>query len=330
MFHSPAGALPEAYSAAEALAGPVWSGGSAGRAGLLALGVAGLLWSALVPAMRADSTINAIDRHAYGANLGWIDARANFEHGARVGEFTCAGNLYGANVGWINLGSGEPADGIYYGNDSAEDFGVNRDPLGALTGRAWGANIGWLIFTNRTATGASFDGPRVDPFTGRFSGYVFAPNVGWITLSNLFAHVKTDVVTPGADSDGDGIPDAWELSQVGGLDRMTATSNLDGDLASDREEYLADTDPMTGGDELRVTGFSASADGTSGTITWTTRPTRVYRIEERLGLDLGLAWGDAGFGWMRPDPGATSTRTLIATPAAQRYLRIEAAPPLAP
>jgi hypothetical protein len=330
MFHSPAGALPEAHSAADAMAVPVLWRWSPGRAGLLALGVAGLCLLMPGPAMRADSTINAVDRYAYGANLGWIDARANFEHGARVGEFICAGYLYGANVGWINLGNGEPADGIYYGNDSAEDFGVNRDPLGELTGRAWGANIGWLIFTNRTAAGASFDGPRVDPFTGRFNGYVFAPNVGWITLSNLFAQVKTDVVTPGIDSDGDGIPDAWELSQVGGLDRMTATSNLDGDRATDREEYLADTDPLTGGDELRVTGFSASADGTSGTITWTTRPTRVYRIEERLGLDLGLPWGDAGFGWMRADPGATTTRTLIATTAAHRYLRIEAAPPLAP
>jgi hypothetical protein len=330
MFHFTGGALPEAHSTADVMAGPVWSIGSPGRIGLLAFGVAGLLWSALVPAMRADSTINAVERHAYGANFGWIDARASGEHGARVGEFTCAGYLYGANVGWISLGNGEPVDGIYYGNNSAEDFGVNRDPLGELSGRAWGANIGWLIFTNRTAAGASFDGPRVDLFTGRFSGYVFAPNVGWITLSNLFAQVKTDLVTPGVDSDGDGIADAWELSQVGRLDRMTATSNLDGDQASDRREYLADTDPLTGGDELRVTGFSASADGTSGTITWTTRPTRVYRIEERLGLDLGLAWGDAGFGWMRPDPGATTTRTLIATPAAQRYLRVEVAPPLAP
>jgi hypothetical protein len=292
--------------------------------------LAGLWLAAAALATRADSTINSIDRHAYGANLGWIDSRANGEHGARVGEFTCAGYFYAANVGWINLGSGEPAGGVYYANDSAADFGVNRDPLGQLTGCAWGANIGWLLFTNRTAAGEVYDAPRVDPFTGSFSGYVFAPNVGWITLSNLFAHVKTDVVTPGADSDADGIPDGWELSHVDGLDRMTATSNLDGDLATDRQEYLADTDPMTGGDELRITGFNASADGRSGTITWTTRPTRLYRIEERLGLDLGLTWGDAGFGWMPPDPGVTTTRTLIDNTAAQRYLRVEATPPLAP
>lgn len=322
--------MPEAHAAADATTGPVGCCGNRGRAGWLALGVTGLLWLALLPAMRADSTINSVDRHAYGANLGWVDARADFEHGARVGEFTCAGYLYGANVGWINLGSGEPADGIYYGNDTAQDFGVNRDPSGELTGCAWGANIGWLIFTNRTATGASFDGPRVDLFTGRFSGHVFAPNVGWITLSNLFAQVKTDVVTPGVDSDGDGLPDAWELSKTGRLDRMNASSNLDGDRATDRQEYLADTDPMTGGDEFRITEFAAAADGTSGTITWTTRPTRIYRIEARLGTDPGLPWEDAASGWMLPDPGPATTRTLTATAAAQRYLRVEVAPPLAP
>jgi hypothetical protein len=281
--------------------------------------------------VHAASTIHDLDRHAYGANVGWIDARADGDHGVRVGEFVCTGYLYAANAGWINMGDGDPADGVQYRNDSAADFGVNRNSLGELSGYAWAANIGWLVFTNRALTGAIYDPPRVDVFTGRFSGYVFSPNVGWMTLSNLFAHVKTDAVAPSVDSDGDGIPDAWELSQVDGLNVMTGTSNHDHDLTTDLEEYLADTDPLTAGDELRITGFVHSADAALVSITWATRPTRVYRLLERpeVGADLTVPWLDVGLGWVTPDPGGTTTRTMDGPPADQRYLRIEAGLPLA-
>ena len=290
------------------------------------LGVIGLVLHMVAPMARAASSVNPVDRHAYAANIGWIDARADGDNGARVGEFICSGFLYAANVGWINLGSGAPVDGVYYRNDSAADFGVNRDPLGHLNGRAWGANIGWVVFTNRTATGASYDPPKLDLFTGRLSGFAYSPNIGWITLSNLFAHVKTDSIVPGADSDGDGIADAWELVYSGSLTTMTATSNADGDAASDREEYLADTDPLTAGDELRITGIDPSSDGTRSTMTWTTRPTRVYRVQQRPDLTPSSAWIDSEV--ILPDPGATTTRTLDGTPAAWRFFRVEAGRPL--
>ena len=297
---------------------------------LRSLGLVWLVICAALPGARAASTISPVDRHAYAANVGWIDARADGDNGARVGEFTCSGFLYSANVGWINLGGGAPTNGVFYQNRSAADFGVNRDSLGRLTGFAWGANIGWLIFTNRTATGALTDPPKVDLLTGRFSGFAYAPNIGWITLSNLFAHVKTDSLAPGADSDGDGMPDDWELSQVGSLTLMTATTNSDGDPASDLEEYLADTDPLIAGDELRITELASSHDGAHSTITWTTRPTRVYHLEERPDLVPISAWRESSLGRIPPDPGATTTRTFTGSSTTWRYFRIQAAPPLLP
>ena len=131
---------------------------------------------------------------------------------------------------------------------------------------------------------------------------------------------------------GDGIPDAWELIHVGGLNVMTGTSNNDGDLATDLEEYLADTDPLTAGDELRITGFAHAVDAAFSSITWVTRPTRVYRLLERseVGADLKVPWLDVGLGWVTPDPGETTTRTIDEDPVNQRYLRIEAGLPLAP
>ena len=72
------------------------------------LTLAGLA-AGFVTTASADSTINATDKNAYGANIGWI----NFKHdqpvapeGAVVGEYVCSGYVYSANCGWIDLGDG--------------------------------------------------------------------------------------------------------------------------------------------------------------------------------------------------------------------------------
>src|SRR5215470_11981478 len=106
-----------------------------------------LLLSSFVSA-KASSTINAVNRYAYGANFGWIDWRGDTNNGAVIGEYICSGYIYSANVGWINLGSGSPANGIQYQNNSGTDFGVNQNGFGALSGYAYGANIGWIKFEN--------------------------------------------------------------------------------------------------------------------------------------------------------------------------------------
>src|SRR5437016_5663720 len=88
----------------------------------------------------AATTIDAANKYAYGANLGWMDWRGDTNNGAVVGEYVCAGYIYAANAGWINLGSGAPANQIQYQNNAAADFGVNQDGLGNLRGYAYGAN----------------------------------------------------------------------------------------------------------------------------------------------------------------------------------------------
>src|SRR6266446_3756003 len=93
-----------------------------------------------------------------------------------------------ANLGWINVGSGAPANGIQYQNNSASDYGVNYDGRGNLRGCAYGASIGWLNFEN---TGA----PRLDPMTGKLSGYIYSANCGWISLSNALGRVQPDFVS---------------------------------------------------------------------------------------------------------------------------------------
>jgi len=105
---------------------------------------------------------------------------------------------YAANVGWLDLGNGAPANQIQYQNNSAADFGVNQDGLGNLRGYACGANIGWISFEN---TGAA----KVDLLTGRFTGSAWSANCGWISLSNALAYVQTDTIQKGALAP-DGLP----------------------------------------------------------------------------------------------------------------------------
>src|SRR6516164_807811 len=158
----------------------------------------------------AGTTIDASNKYAYGANIGWMDWRGDTNNGAVIGQYVCSGYIYAANVGWINLGSGIPTNGIYYQNLSANDFGVNQDGLGNLRGYAYGANIGWIHFEDIGA-------PKVDLKSGRIGGSVWSANCGWIGLSNAFAWVQTDTIASGADSDKNGLPDAWELLNFGHL-----------------------------------------------------------------------------------------------------------------
>jgi len=270
----------------------------------------------------AAATINAANHSAYAANFGWMDWRGDTANGAVIGEYVCSGYIYAANVGWINLGGGTPTNGIYYQNHSATDFGVNQDGLGNLRGYAYGANIGWINFEN---TGAA----KVDLKTGEFSGYAYSANCGWISLSNALAAVQTDTIAPGADTDGDGIADAWEYLHFGNLTTATATSNFDGDPATDLQEYLADTDPKDASSYLRITANNSNLGGTTNALTWTSALTRCYRLQETLNLAPTAVWYDSALGLLASD-GALTSRSLVETNASMRFYRVQAVKPLAP
>lgn len=275
----------------------------------------------------AATTINAVNSFAYGANIGWIDWRGDVANGAVIGAFVCSGSIYSANTGWISLGDGTPVNGVRYQNNSAVDCGVNHDGTGNLNGYAYGANIGWLTFTNRASTGAFYDGPKVDLLTGRLSGFVWSANCGWISLSNGQAHVQTDTMDCGPDTDGDGIPDMWEL-QFGNLGLLDGAGDNDGDGFTNAEEFGADTNPLDALSLLRVTSTVKPTSVSPTALTWTSSPTRQYRIHGTLDLTLPIVWAEVGLGLIPADAGASTSRNIAPTADPYRFFIIEAIKPL--
>ena len=104
---------------------------------------------------------------------------------------------------------------------------------------------------------------------------------GHAGLSNVF-----DVAAPLTDSDGDGIPDAWETGN--GLNPGTndANADKDSDGQSNLAEYLAGTSPGDARSVLKVLSAAAVPSG-QVTLTWASVPGKAYRVMHSTSL---LSW----------------------------------------
>jgi len=279
-----------------------------------------LILAAATLASRAATSVDLVNRYAYGANIGWLDAVAETNHGAVIGQYYCWGSLYSANVGWISLGTGVPVNYVQYQNNSATDYGVNLDAVGNLRGYAYGANIGWVAFES---TGA----PQVNLLTGQLSGSAWSANCGWISLSNTIAFVQTDTLPPGP-LDTNALPIAWELIYFGttGVD---PNADPDHDGVSNYNEYLAGTDPVSGPDALKIIAETFAPGGTAASLTWNSKPTHYYQILKAPSL-TSTNWLDCGLNRITPSPGTNTTASFADTNAPERFYRVlgyQALPP---
>ena len=283
---------------------------------------AGFLTTALTAA--AQSTISTTDKYAYAANAGWIDFRTSAADGVRVADTFLSGFAYAANFGYIHFGTTSPAvgpaNGHTYANTTATDYGVNLSPTGLLTGYAYAPNVGYIQFEQTLGQ------PKLNLLTGVFTGHAYSANAGWIALATPLSILATTTLSR-PDTDGDGIPDDWEYLYFGNLTTATATSDKDGDGASDLAEYNAGTVPTDLASRLRITAHTYNPTYTTATLTWTTVPTRRYRLE--YDPDLLGNWTNSLLGTFDPDLATTTVRVLTplsSTP--RRYFRAVAIQPL--
>jgi hypothetical protein len=109
---------------------------------------------------------------------------------------------------------------------------------------------------------------------------------------------------------------------------MSASSDTDGDGASDRSEYAANTQPTNSADYLRIVSQAHTAAFTQVALTFTSKPNRLYTIEHDT--DLVGAWTPSGLGLFAPDAGATTLRNFGHPAGPRRFFRVVAHTPLQP
>lgn len=267
----------------------------------------------------AQSTISQTDRYAYSGNAGWTDFLPSTPDGVRVTDTFLAGYAYAANFGFISFGNGAPANGHTYSNLSSNDYGVNVSPTGALSGFAYAANIGFINFEQ------TYGKPRINLLTGQFSGSAYSGNLGWIALDTTLTTVAT-VTLSRPDSDGDGIPDAWEKLYFNNLNTATATGDADGDGASDLAEYQAGTNPTDRSSVFQITNQAYNPGFTQASLTFTVVPTRLYRIDYTT--NLAAPWTDSGLGTFTPAAASTDTRAVNLLVSPRHFFRAVSVQPL--
>ena len=68
-----------------------------------------LTWISLAFAAHAATTINAVNKHSYGANIGWIDWRGDVANGAVIGAFVCpAPSTQPTSAGYLSATAHRP------------------------------------------------------------------------------------------------------------------------------------------------------------------------------------------------------------------------------
>ena len=121
-----------------------------------------------------------------------------------------------------------------------------------------------------------------------------------------------------SDTDGDGLPDDWELAYFNGLQR-DGTGDEDGDGQTDRMEFLAGTDPTNVGSVLRVITLSSPSSGPVQ-VFWSAVPGKKYRVQFKTSV-ADPAWNDLAGDVTATD--ATGFKEDASAGAeAQRYYRV--------
>jgi hypothetical protein len=143
-------------------------------------------------------------------------------------------------------------------------------------------------------------------------------------------YVQTDHIQMGADTNGNGIADAWEYLYFGGLLSAGAQNSLSPNgngmtLLQDYNDGISPTAPNTG---LRVTAYSTNSGGTSSNVTFSSTTGRLYTIEVNGNLTQPLNWTDSGLGQFVPSAGTSTMKTVTQASALKNFFRVKTMRPL--
>ncbi|RYD82078.1 MAG: hypothetical protein EOP84_10005, partial [Verrucomicrobiaceae bacterium] len=119
------------------------------------------------------------------------------------------------------------------------------------------------------------------------------------------------------DTDHDGLQDAWEQAQFGSL-LAAATQDADGDGRTNREEFLAGTDPKNGSDFLKIE-MDANPAGSGVVLSFTAKSQKTYTVlyKNNLNDPTWLKLQD-----IRAEPGDRTIGVTDASAANGRFYKV--------
>jgi hypothetical protein len=103
-------------------------------------------------------------------------------------------------------------------------------------------------------------------------------------VGTSIVNVTSSALTGARDSDGDGMPDAWELAHGLNPSLNDANADADGDGLTNYQEYLTGTDPRDAQSYLRL---DAAADGLNLQLSFPALAGRSYAVLQRDSLADG-------------------------------------------
>ncbi len=196
-------------------------------------------------------------------------------------------------------------------------------PVNCQNVNIWLSTNGGLNFNLPLALNVSNSGSRL----------VWLPSVATTNArikveaaDNIFFDVSNTNFTIAAgvaDSDGDGIPDAWEFFLFTNLTTAADGTDFDGDGVSDRDEYLAGTDAKDPDSFLRATAATTAPAGSGFLVRWTSATNRVYAISRSTNFPAGFLPIATNIAAAPPENVFTDT----APPAASAIYQIETSGP---
>jgi hypothetical protein len=183
-----------------------------------------------------------------------------------------------------------PADAAVFGPytgklaDDSDRVALQRPISGDVPGEPliW-ITLDELIYSDRTPWFVMADGLGESLHRTQFRGAAILPENWSAATPSPGWH------SAGGDSDGDGLPDEWEMAH--GLDAASAADgdrDSDGDRASNLTEFLTGTDPRNAASVFRMTAEHVTVEG-NVLLQFHAMSGRSYSIEYRDAL-VGDSW----------------------------------------